>query len=73
MVCSYVARNPGFGALDHVRNKPVYLAVLISSRRNLFMLNKFLISDKILITCWEMYFEVLGRVNQIKMGNFPEN
>ena len=49
------------------------ITVLISSRRNLFILNKFLISDIILITCRELYFEVVGHVYLIKMGNFPGN
>ena len=43
------------------------------SRRNLFILNKFLISGKILITCWELYFEVVGHVYLIRMRYFPEN
>ena len=43
------------------------------SRNNLFILNKFLISCKMLITCWELYFEVVGHVNLIIMGYFPEN
>ena len=43
------------------------------SRINLFILNKFLISGKILITCWELYFEVVGHVYFIRMGYFPEN
>ena len=43
------------------------------SQRNLFILNKFLISGKILITCWELYFEVVGHVYFIRMGYFPEN
>ena len=43
------------------------------SGRNLFILNKFLISGKILITCRELYFEVVGHVYLIKMGYFPEN
>ena len=33
----------------------------------------FIICDKILITCRELYFEVDGHVYLIKMGNFPEN
>ena len=40
------------------------------SQRNLFILNKFLISSKILITCWELYFEVVGHVYLIIMGYF---
>ena len=51
--------------------KSVY-TVLISARRNQFILNKFLVSDKILITCRELYFEVAGHVYLIKMGYFPE-
>ena len=51
----------------------ILTTVLISSRRNLFILNKFFISDKILITCRELYFEVVGHVYLIKMGNLPEN
>ena len=51
----------------------VYYTVLISSRRNLFNLIKFLINDKILITSRELYFKVVGHVYLIKMGNFPEN
>ena len=51
----------------------IFFPVLISSRRNLFILNKFLISGKILISCSELYFEVVGDVYLIKMGNFPEN
>ena len=43
------------------------------ARRNLFILNIFPISDKILIICRELYFEVVGHVYLIKMGNFPEN
>ena len=42
------------------------------SRRNLFILNKFLISGKILITCRELYFEEVGHVYLIRMGYFPE-
>ena len=42
--------------------------------RNLFILNKFLISGKILITCIkELCFEVVGHVYFIRMGYFPEN
>ena len=47
--------------------------VLNSSRRNLFILNKFLIRGKIVITCRELYFEVAGHVYLIIMGYFPEN
>ena len=47
--------------------------VLSFKRRNLFILNKFLISDKILITCRELYFEEVGHVYLIRMGYFPEN
>ena len=43
------------------------------SQRNLFILNKFLISGKFLITCWELYFDVVGHVYLIRMGSFPEN
>ena len=43
------------------------------TRRNLFILNKFLISGKILIACRELYFEVVGHVYLIRMGYFPEN
>ena len=43
------------------------------TRRNLFILNKFLISGKILITCRELYFEVGGHVYLIIMGYIPEN
>ena len=43
------------------------------TRRNLFILNKFLISGKILITCRELYFEVVGHVYLIRIGYFPEN
>ena len=43
------------------------------SRRSLFIVNKFLISGKILITCWELFLEVVGHVNLIRMGYFPEN
>ena len=49
-----------------------YYTVLISSRRNLSNLNKFLISDKILIYYRKPYFEVVGRVYLNKMGNIPE-
>ena len=49
-----------------------YYTVLISSRRNLSNLNKFLISDKILINYRELYFEVVGHVYLNKMGNFPK-
>ena len=35
------------------------------SRRNLFILNKFLISGKILITCRELYFEVVKAKDRI--------
>ena len=48
-------------------------SVLSSSRGNLFILNKFLIRSKILITCRELYFEVAGHVYLIIMGYFPEN
>ena len=56
-------------------NFPTYISISvpISSRRNLFILNKFLISAKILITCRELYFEVVDHVYLIKMGNCPEN
>ena len=40
------------------------------TRRNLFILNKFLISGKILIICRELYFEVVGHVYLIRMGYF---
>ena len=50
-----------------------YMSVRSFSRRNLFILNKFLISGKILITCRELYFEVVGHVYLIRMGYFPEN
>ena len=43
------------------------------SRRNLFILNKFLISGKILITCRKLYFEVVVYVYFNRMGYFPEN
>ena len=43
------------------------------SLKNLINLIKFLISNKILITCMELYFEVVGHVCLIKVGNFPEN
>ena len=43
------------------------------SRRNLFILNKSLISGKILIPCRELYFEVVGHVYLIRMGYVPEN
>ena len=33
-------------------------------------MNKFLISGKILITCWELYFEVVGHVNLIRRDIF---
>ena len=49
------------------------LSVRSFSRRNLFILNKFLISGKILITCRELYFEVVGHVYLIRMGYFHEN
>ena len=51
----------------------VFYTVRSFSRRNLFILNKFLISGKILITCRELYFEVVGHVYLIRMGYFPEN
>ena len=47
--------------------------VLSWSRKKLIILIKFLISDKILITCRELYFEVVCHVYLIKMSNFPEN
>ena len=50
-----------------------YAAVHSFSRRNLFILNKFLMSGKILITCRELYFEVVGYVYLIRMGYFSEN
>ena len=54
--------------------KQVYFHTVRSfTRRNLFILNKFLISGKILITCRELYFEVVGPVYLIRMGYFPEN
>ena len=43
------------------------------SRTNLIIWIKFLISDTILITCREMYFQVVGHVYLINLGNFPEN
>ena len=43
------------------------------SLRNLFILNKFLISGKILITCRELYVEVVGHFYLIRMGYVPEN
>ena len=43
------------------------------SQRNLFILNKFLISCKILTTCWELYFEAVGHVYLIIMGYFADN
>ena len=43
------------------------------SRKILIILIKFLISDSILITCRELYFEVVGHIYLIKEGNFPEN
>ena len=49
------------------------ISVLSSSRRNPFILNKFLISGKILITCRELYFEVVGHVHLIRMGYLPEH
>ena len=49
------------------------MAVRCFTRRTLFILNKFLISGKILITCRELYFEVGGHVYLIIMGYFPEN
>ena len=36
-------------------------------------MNNFHISGKILITCRELYFEVVGHVYLIIMGYFPEN
>ena len=48
------------------------LTVRCFTRRNLFILNKFLISGKILITCRELYFEVGGHVYLIIMGYLPE-
>ena len=47
--------------------------MLSFSRRNLYILNKFLISGKALITCRKLYFEVVGHVYLIRMGYFPEN
>ena len=49
------------------------LSSALFSQRNLFILNKFLISGKILITCKELYFEVVGHVYLIRIGYFPEN
>ena len=49
------------------------ISVRSFTRRNLFILNKFLFSGKILITCRELYFEVVGHVYLIRMGYFPEN
>ena len=46
---------------------------LVGPEKKLIILIKFLISDKILITCRELYFEVVGHVYLIKVGNFPEN
>ena len=43
------------------------------SRQNLIILIKFLISDKILITCRELYFEEVGHVYLIKVGSYPGN
>ena len=43
------------------------------SQRNLFILNKFLITGKISITCRELYFEEVGHVYLITMVYFPEN
>ena len=51
----------------------IYQTVLSFSRRNLFISNEFLISDKILITCRELYFKVVGHVYLIRMGYFPVN
>ena len=41
------------------KNSNFYSPVLISSQRNLFILNKIFISDIILITCREFHFEVV--------------
>ena len=46
------------------------LIVLSFSRRNIFILNKFLISRKILITCRELYFEVVGHVIPLEWDIF---
>ena len=56
-----------------MKNQTVYYTVLSISRRNLFILNKFLIMGKIFITCRELYFEVVGHVYLIIKGYFPEN
>ena len=56
-----------------IQDRVADLTVLTFSRRNLFILNKFLISGKILITCRELYLEVVCHVYLIRMGYFPEN
>ena len=45
---------------------------LVGPEKNIILI-KFLISDEILITCRELYIEVVGHVYLIKVSNFPEN
>ena len=53
-------------------NNDAFDTVLSFTRRNLFILNKFLISGKILITCRKLCFEEVGHVYLIRMGYFHE-